>query len=534
MATVAAGHASAAATGLLWSKSLDKIPRNFKTDKVDEYYAARKTSDRNWRRSYKFVTESYPEPSSLETTTFLDGNATVVVVRGRCYRSQRKTGKPYSVSATIAADGSVSECSCQCAAKEGLCNHALALLRLIVLLKGQGYAEAPPEVTCTELPQQWRRPRGSQICAASVAELDWRSAREGGPSKAQGSRLYDARKRPRDLADMQQAIQGLGNDLGKLGDSPFAKHLRSVQVLGTASMFGRVPEGSPVCYQQPLTPHGFVVHVSPNIAPCSRDTSSTALPSWPELFPLSSTFEPATLRLSDAGRSLFEELVLTPDQARQLEKNSRQQSKSATWKAARTNRLTASSFGAVLIRESWTDVGLRNLTEEKDLSRVRAVKHGITQEPHAVRHYERALRSRGHQIQTTCCGLMVDPSSPWLGASPDRLVFDPAETPPHGVVEVKCPYTMWSCATPDSKSFFIVKDATGVYRLKRDHNHYYQLLGQMALSGITWGDFVVYCKEFLIIERIRFCPSSWIKCKKVLDKFYFETLLPYQVGRPDQ
>ncbi|KAM7282328.1 hypothetical protein ISCGN_002478 [Ixodes scapularis] len=386
-------------------------------------------------------------------------NATAVVVRGRCYRSQRKTGKPYSVSTTIAADGSISECSCQCAAKEGLCNHALALLRLIVLLKGQGYTEAPPEVTCTELPQQWRRPRGSQICAASVAELDWRSAREGGPSKAQGSRLYDARKRPRDLAGMQQAMHRLGNDLGNLGDSPFAKHLRTVQVLGTASMFGQVPEGSPISYQQPLTPHGFMVHVSPNIAPCGRDASSTALPSWPVLFPLSDTFGPGARSLSDAERSLFKELVLTPDQARQLEKNSRQQSKSATWKAARTNRLTASTFGAVLIRESWTDVGLRNLTEEKDLSRVRAVKHGITQEPHAVMHYEKTLRSRGHQIQTTCSGLMVNPSSPWLGASPDRRVFDPAETPPHGVVEVKCPYTMWNCATPDSKSFFVVKDA---------------------------------------------------------------------------
>lgn len=161
-------------------------------------------------------------------------------------------------------------------------------------------------------------------------------------------------------------------------------------------------------------------------------------------------------------------------------------------------------------------------------------RHGITQEPHAVRHYENTLRSRGHQIQTTCCGLMVNPSSPWLGASPDRRVFDPAETPPHGVVEVKCPYTMWNCDTPDSKSFFVVKHVAGVCRLKRDHSHYYQLLGQMALSGVTWGDFVVYCKNFLIIERIRFCPSSWIKCKEVLDKFYFETLLPYQVGRPDQ
>lgn len=70
----------------------------------------------------------------------------------------------------------------------------------------------------------------------------------------------------------------------------------------------------------------------------------------------------------------MQDLILTPEQARQLEKDSRQQAKSTTWKAARTNRLTASSFGTVVTRESWTDVGLRNLTEERDLSRVRAVK----------------------------------------------------------------------------------------------------------------------------------------------------------------
>ncbi|CAN7975773.1 unnamed protein product [Ixodes persulcatus] len=34
--------------------------------------------------------------------------------------------------------------SCECTAKEGLCNHALALLQLVALLKGQGYEEAPP------------------------------------------------------------------------------------------------------------------------------------------------------------------------------------------------------------------------------------------------------------------------------------------------------------------------------------------------------------------------------------------------------
>ncbi|KAM7304091.1 uncharacterized protein ISCGN_013991 [Ixodes scapularis] len=528
MAAATASTSTARPDSLSWSKSLVAIPSSFTVEKVDSYYAARKTSERNKRRSYKFVTESYVEASSLETASLLRRHATFVVVRGRCYRSQKKSGRPYGVTATFSEDGSVWASSCECAAKEGLCNHALALLRLVVLLKKQGYEEPPPEVACTELPQQWRRPRGSQIPATSVAEVDWRAVRDGGSSKPRGSRLYDARKRPRDLSEMQDAIHRLGSDLCALGDSPFAKHLRTVQILGTESKFGMVPVGSPLSYQQPTSPHGFATYTSPNIALRSRDLSNSS-PCWPVLFSSASTYEPATQSLSDAETSLLQELVLTPAGARRLEKNSRQQAKSATWRAARKDRLTASSFGVVLMRESWTAIGLRNLVQVRDLSRVRAIQHGIKHEPQAVQHYRRALHSLGHDVEISACGLLVDPACPWLGASPDRLVYDPTEAVPHGVVEVKCPYTIWDCAEPDSKSFYMVKDSAGVYRLSRDHHYYFQLLGQMALSDSLWGDFVVYCKHFLIVERISFSLPDWVRCKEALDTFYFATLLPYLV-----
>ncbi|KAG0430036.1 hypothetical protein HPB47_023061 [Ixodes persulcatus] len=111
------------------------------------------------------------------------------------------------------------------------------------------------------------------------------------------------------------------------------------------------------------------------------------------------------------------------------------------------------------------------------------------------------------------------------------MIFDSTKTIPHGVVEVKCPYSMWLAATPDSSSFYMAMDAAGVYRLNGEHNYYSQLLGQMALSGLAWGDFVVYCKNFLIVERIEFSLSDWISCKETLDKFYFSTLLPYLVKK---
>ncbi|XP_042149302.1 uncharacterized protein LOC121837660 [Ixodes scapularis] len=379
-AAAASSSPGAIASGLLWSKTLTTIPDNFAVDQVNKYYAARKTTERNRRRSYKIITESFVEPSSLETAIVNNGNVSSVVARGQCYASQRKSSKPYRASTTIAADGWVSTSSCHCAAKEGLCNHSLALLQMIALLKKEGYREAPQEVTCTELPQQWRRPRGSQINPGSVGDLDWRSVREGGPSEALSSKLYDARKSKKSITDMQQDLHTLGVDLGHIEDSPFAKHLRSLEVLGTDSMFGVVPEGSGISYQHPVSQHEFTTYVNPNIVQCGTDASKTVLPTWPVLFTSANTYQLETEILGATKTLLLQDLVLTPEQARQLEMDSRQQAKSTARKAARTNRLTASSLGTVVTRESWTDVELRNLTEVRDLSRIRAAKKMHAQE----------------------------------------------------------------------------------------------------------------------------------------------------------
>lgn len=37
-------------------------------------------------------------------------------------------------------------------------------------------------------------------------------------------------------------------------------------------------------------------------------------------------------------------------------------------------------------------------------------------------------------------GLVVHPDAPWLGSSPDGLIFDPSAQPPFGLLEIKCLY----------------------------------------------------------------------------------------------
>ncbi|KAL1467229.1 hypothetical protein MTO96_042317 [Rhipicephalus appendiculatus] len=270
--------------------------------------------------------------------------------------------------------------------------------------------------------------------------------------------------------------------------------------------------------QKPVLPHHFTTYLSPDIQLGVTAHLNHPTPPEPDLFTSTTMFAPSST------------LILSIQDARLLEKSSRQQSKSTEWKKARKYRLTASNFGTVVAREKWTPKGLQNLTSDKDLSRVRAVQYGISNERQAVRRYEAALRTALHDVQTFHCGLVVSPTSPWLGASPDRIVWDPQENS-HGIIEVKCPYSMKDMDEPTTRGSCLYRDADNVFRLDRRHQYYYQLLGQMAICGLSWADFVVYSPQFLVVERIKHDDAAWQQCKVKLDKFYFSTLLPYFASR---
>ncbi|KAL1419421.1 hypothetical protein MTO96_005156 [Rhipicephalus appendiculatus] len=101
-------------------------------------------------------------------------------------------------------------------------------------------------------------------------------------------------------------------------------------------------------------------------------------------------------------------------------------------------------------------------------------RYGISNEQGAVQRYISTLRTRDHNAEVFRSGLIVEPSCPWLGASPDRLVFHPAETPPHGILEVKCPYSLKGKSAEEIEDMDCMKrDGQGIYRLDRSHDYYY-------------------------------------------------------------
>lgn len=176
--------------------------------------------------------------------------------QSKLLQSQKKTAKPYQVSVNVGRG------------KRGACNHSLALLKLLALLRANDYEDVPPAVACTELPQQWRRPRGAAVASTSLQSVDWRSVREDGLETPITSKLYDAQRNAMHFSDRMASIQALGESLYSSQASPFGKRLqRATAADPVKTKFGLAPVGSVLSYQQALVPFGYETFISPEVGP---------------------------------------------------------------------------------------------------------------------------------------------------------------------------------------------------------------------------------------------------------------------------
>ena len=119
------------------------------------------------------------------------------------------------------------------------------------------------------------------------------------------------------------------------------------------------------------------------------------------------------------------------------------------------------------------------------------MKRGLALEPVAIQEYARIKN-----VSYWPSGCVIHPDAPWLGSSPDGVVFDPTEAPPFGLVEVKCPYVK------SNVDCGLLHMQSGALRLKSGHSYYWQVQGQLLITGMQWCDFVVFAEEDLLVQRI--------------------------------
>ena len=146
---------------------------------------------------------------------------------------------------------------------------------------------------------------------------------------------------------------------------------------------------------------------------------------------------------------------------------------------------------------------------QKDLSNVSAVKYGISNESKAAERYAEYMNASGNYVQLLACGVIISNTTPWLAASSDRKVIDKEFG--YGLVEIKCPFTLRNLtpeeACADPKFYFPL--VNGKPKLKKDHPYYYQVQGQLGLTGLVWCDFVVFFQIGLIIQRVKSDELFW-------------------------
>lgn len=269
------------------------------------------------------------------------------------------------------------------------------------------------------------------------------------------------------------------------------------------SEFGLVQRGSILSYQQPK------IH-SKNI-----DTHRNA-PPYPSLPLEAHNLSPTECVwvCTEQEQLHLQSLTVSIDMAHKIEASTRDQSTVPEWHMLRKTRITSSRFREVChvrghsTSESLAERMIRGTRQTAEM------KRGAEMEFEAAKEYVKCTH-----VNYSPCGLVIHPQVPWLGTSPDGLVYDPTVNPSFGLVEIKCPHM---------KSYVECKYlsmSNGIFQLKRSHAYFWQIQGQLLLTGLTWCDFFVWAEDDFFVQRVQVDKEVQNIIRLKCDQFYFHVFM---------
>ncbi|XP_067271626.1 uncharacterized protein [Pseudorasbora parva] len=390
------------------------------------------------------------------------------------------------------------EHSCTCVAGAALCNHCVALLFQSAHYSELNMSVVPPVLSCTEGEQQWHKPRTLGIKPGPVEKMVVLSAKPKCRATTEGVRSTLYKGLTGDLPDLSVLqVKEVYKDFS-IAEAPMICSLGvSCEIPLVDSALGKVQAGSPLSYQQP--------------AIANRNLSFHAAPPQPSVPLQNYRLQPSSCMYvcTEPQQLHCKSLEVTWDMAHKYECATRDQSSCTEWHQLRRHRLTASRFREICqVREN-TEEGLANRILQ-GTRQTAAMKRGLELEADAIWEYCQIKRVNHYP-----CGLVIHPDAPWLGASPDGLIFDPSEQCQFGLVEIKCPNVKSYVDCP------YLKMKAGKLELKPTHAYYWQIQGQMLLTGMIWCDFVVSAEEDILIQRIYRDNDVLDVIRGKVDRFYF-------------
>lgn len=215
---------------------------------------------------------------------------------------------------------------------------------------------------------------------------------------------------------------------------------------------------------------------------------------------------------------------ITHEESVNIEQNTRKQAECVRWFNERKNRITASIFHKIVKRKmAITDKFVTSIKDPKQFHS-KATSYGKTNEFKGRKEY---VSTSGHHVHE--CGFVVNANFPYLGATPDGKVCDNGQT---GILEIKCPFSQRDNSIDEAVqgADFCLEISLNGNKLKKTHDYYIQVQGQLLVTCAPFCDFVVYTKKSLHIERIYPDMNKMQDIFNKLSEFYFKYMLrPLQI-----
>lgn len=141
------------------------------------------------------------------------------------------------------------------------------------------------------------------------------------------------------------------------------------------------------------------------------------------------------------------------------------------------------------------------MQKKRDLSRIKAVAHGLKYESVARDLYRKETKNETREV-----GLYISRTHSYIVASPDGIFFDSSRKI-FGTLELKAPFSVRNCTIEEALKKLRYIDRNG--KLKRNSDYFFQIQTQMFCSGLKLSHFVVYTFKGLHVEQIEFDDIFW-------------------------
>ena len=227
----------------------------------------------------------------------------------------------------------------------------------------------------------------------------------------------------------------------------------------------------------------------------------------------------------------FEELSLfmrySEEENAPIESTTRGQASNANWHIMRENLLTPSSFKTICHSTNGTKtaVALFNGPTFDQSNPPVHIRFGQRFEAVARDQFMKAHKYNHQSCKVNIPCLCMNTEYPFLAASPDGVLS--CKEGPQALVEIKC----LSSKRNFNSSLALVradicKRQDGALVMNTKHQYYYQVQGQMALTGIHQCHLVGFTNKGIAVVTVNFDPLFWEIIHKKLTNFLCTAHLP--------